>query len=195
MERAPAWLRDPDDLWTSTDAREAVIAYDAAAVNLQDDVAYASLAEHRFAGDLCLSSSRNRINQLVVAMLIDQLGVRETQAIVRGWMENLAIPVLGSDDEVLVAISDGRCGLGLVSSSSVSATDLSVRTPAGAFADVDAVGIARHAPNPDGALALLDWLTARSPTKAFGEANRKNAGLFAWHQNEAIRLAERVQYD
>jgi len=82
-----------------------------------------------------------------------------------------------------------------VSSSSVSTTDLSLHSPAGAFADVNAVGIARHAHNPDGALALLDWLTARSPSDALGEISKKNAGLFAWHQNEAVLLAERVQFD
>jgi iron(III) transport system substrate-binding protein len=195
VDRAPAWLRDPDSLWTSTDSRMAVIAYDAAAVNIDNDLAYTSLAEQRFAGDLCLSSSRNLLNQLVVAMLIDELGVRDTQAIVRGWIENLALPVLDSDSDVLAAIGSGQCKLGLVSHSSLSDTSLSSHAPAGAFADVDAVGIARHARNPDGALALLDWLTARSPANVPGEMSEKNAGLFAWRQNEAVLLAERVNYD
>jgi iron(III) transport system substrate-binding protein len=154
-----------------------------------------SLAEQRFAGDLCLSSSQNRVNQLVMSMLIDRLGVRETQTIVRGWIENLALPPLNSGDEVLAAIAKGQCKLGIVSSSVASATDLSLHTPAGAFADIDAIGIARHAHNPDGALVLLDWLTARSPISDIGSMSDKNAGLFAWHQSEAILLAERVNYD
>ncbi len=198
IDRSPAWSRDPDNLWTSTNARTAVIAYDAAAVDFQSDLDYASLAEQRFEGELCLSSSQNRVNQLVMAMLIDELGVRETQSIVRGWMNNLAIPVLWSDDEVLAAIGDGQCKLGLVSSSGAMATALSLHSPARAFADVDGLGIARHAHNPDGALALLDWLTARSSVRDPGEAgavSEKNVGLFAWHQNDAILLAERVQYD
>jgi iron(III) transport system substrate-binding protein len=154
LERAPAWRRDPDNLWTSTNVRTAVIA---AAVNIQRDLDYASLAEQRFAGKLCLSSSQNQVNQLVIAMLIDELGVRDTQAIVRGWMENLAIPVLDSDEEVLAAIGNGQCELGLVWGSAAPAPGLSLHSPAGAFADVAAIGIARHARNPDGALALLAW--------------------------------------
>jgi hypothetical protein len=34
-----------------------------------------------------------------------------------------------------------------------------------------------------------------SPGNNPREVREKNAGLFAWHQNDAILLAERVHYD
>jgi len=200
IDRSPAWSRDPDNLWTSTNVRTAVIAYDAAAVDFQSDLDYASLAEQRFEGELCLSSSQNRVNQLVMAMMIEELGVRDAQTIVRGWMKNLANPYLRTDREVLVAIQTSLCKIGLVwSTASISGlSELEKHAPAAAFADVDGIGIGRHAHNPDGALALLDWITARSSVTNPGEAravSEKNVGLFAWHQNDAILLAERVEYD
>lgn len=197
QKRLPAWSQDPDNLWASTDFRTAVVIYDAATVFVDDATGYASLAESQFEGGLCMSSSINPINQVVIAMLIDELGVRETQTIVRGWMKNLAAPVFRTESEVLAEIATGLCKIGLVSSAAAAATDLPVHFPAAAFADVDGIGIGRHASNPAGALALLEWLIARSPETNIGKSadvSKKNVGLVGWHQDDVVLLAERVQY-
>ena len=198
-ERVPEWARDPDNLWAGTDFHTAVIAYNDADLAVDKITGYASLADPQFEGRLCISSSRNLINQLVIAMLIDELGVRDAQTVARGWMKNLAGPILRSDREVLVAIATRLCEVGLVSSTADTSglADLAIHVPARAFADVDGMGIARHAHNPDGALALLEWLLAQSAESNFRNAanvSEKNASLFAWHQRDAVLLAERVRY-
>jgi len=198
-ERLPAWARGPDNLWASTEFHTAVVAYNDADLAANKITGYASLADPQFEGSLCMSSSTNLINQLLIAMLIDELGVRDAQTVVRGWMKNLAFPVWRSDDEVLVAIATGLCKVGLVSSTANTSgvANVSLHSPDGAFADVDGIGIGRHAHNPDGALALLEWLMAQSPESNFrraGNVSEKNVGLFAWHQRDAVLLAERVRY-
>jgi len=198
-ERLPTWARDSDNLWAGTDFRTAVVAYDAANLAADKISGYGSLADPRFEGSLCLSSSQNPVNQLVIAMLIDELGVRDAQTVVRGWVKNLAGPVWRSDAEVLAAISTGICKVGLVSSTaSISGViDVSLHSPDGAFADVDGIGIGRHAHNPDGALALLEWLLAQSAESNFRNAanvSEKNVSRFAWQQRDAMLLAERVRY-
>lgn len=196
--RLPVWARDPENLWASTGFRTAVMAYDKNAIAVDDSIDYEAISEPRFANSLCLSSSGNSVNQTVISMLIHEMGVRDTQAFIRGWIKNLAIPVLSSDGEVLAAISEGRCKLGLVSSDTQVPEELAVHSPAGAFADIDGIGIARHARNPAGALALLDWMINRLDARHFPASrnvSQNNTSWLGWHRQETILLAERVNYD
>lgn len=195
--RSPAWSRDPDSLWAGIGIRTAVIVFDAAAMSVEKSLHYASLQETRFAGKLCLSSSSNAINRTVIAMLIGELGVRPAELVVRGWMKNLAMPVFNSEAQVLQAIESGECAIGIVSSPAAAASDVSSHSPSPAFANVDGIGIGRHARNPDGALALVDWLAEELPGARFDGVDQsieKNVGLVAWYHEDAIKLAERAQY-
>jgi len=196
-QRLPVWAHDPDDLWAGTGFQTAVIAYDRDEISIDDSVDYEALADPRFDGAICLSSSGNSVNRTVIAMLIHELGVLDTQALVRGWVRNLAIPVLNSDSEVLDAILSGRCKFGLVSSTVQVPAELSVHHPPGAFADIDGIGIGRHARNPEGALALLEWMLDRLPADYFPgprDVSQNNVNLLGWHQRDAALLAERVRY-
>ena len=224
-ERSPAWSRDPDDLWFGTAFLTAVIvgSRDAEAETALPN--YAALAEQRFAGQLCLSSSTNQINRAVIAMMIETMDVRSAELAVRGWMKNLARPVLDTEAAVIAAIRSGDCRYGIVSSSAFAAAmgndpqaEVSVFTPDVTFADIDGVGIARHARNAEGAAKLVEWLfstevqekmASQQPvfpvdrSAAYDDAladavpqsvSPKNVGLVAWHEPEAAKLAERARY-
>lgn len=195
--RSPGWSRDADDLWAGIGFRSAVIVYDEAVASIDGSLDYASLQQPNYGGTLCLSSSSNAINRTVIAMLIDALDVRPAELIVRGWMKNLALPVFDSEHQVIEAIESGACGIGIVSSSVAATSNLSVHAPSSPFVDVDGVGIGRHARNPDGARALLNWLFDELPEAYFesiDEAGQKNVSLVAWYQEDAIKLAERAHY-
>jgi len=224
-EKMPAWLRDPDDFWVGISYRTAVLVYDPGVINASDLSDYASLAEPRFRDQLCLSSSDIAINQTVIAMLIDVLDVRPAEIAVRGWMANLARPVFDSEDALLDAIRSGTCGVGIASSSAVAAARASdrdaaiaVHVPALTYADAEAVGVARHARNPGGATALVEWLSASktqsrhaagrlsfpansdaSHASTLDKMGRDRSGsrhviFAAWQRDAAIKLAERARY-
>jgi iron(III) transport system substrate-binding protein len=216
-ERTPAWLRDPDDYWFALSYRSAVVVY---ATNFADDAelsSYTVLAEPRFRGQLCLSSSRTAVNRSVIAMLIESMGVRRAEIVVRGWMANLARPVVETEDQLVRAIQSGECQAGIASSAAVakanatgSGKTLSFSTPVPTFADIESVGIARHARNPGAAAALVEWLfqaevqsnlamaTLSSPAidsqEVSQQAGARNVGLVAWHEKDAANLAERAGY-
>ena len=224
-ERAPAWSRDPDDLWFGTGYRAAVVAYatpDPGVADLED---FAALAEPRFREALCLSASANPVNRAVIAMMIEELGVRPAELVVRGWIANLAQPVFATDAELLSAIRSGSCRVGIVSSQAVAAARqtegaqaVASTVPAKTYADIDGVGVARHARNPEGAAALIEWLLSTEaqerhaadgllfPTVETADqhalldsavrtsTSAKNVGLVAWHQLAAVKLAERARY-
>ena len=224
-DRSPAWSRDPDDLWFGTGFRTAVIVAGkeaAADTGLPD---FAALAEQRFAGQLCLSSSTNPINRTVIAMMIETMGERPAELAVRGWMKNLARPVVDTEAEVIAGILSGGCNFGIVSSTAFAdarasdpRAEVSAFAPVVTFANIDGVGLARHARNPEGAAKLVEWLFSTEVQEEMATQNRmfpadrsaaydlaldsaapksvspKNVGLAAWHEIEAAKLAERARY-
>jgi len=216
-ERTPAWLRDPDDLWFGLSYRSAVVVFATNVANGAESSSYIVLAETRFSGQLCLSSSRTAVNRSVIAMLIESMGVRRAEIVVRGWLANLARPVFETEDQLVRAIQSGECQVGIASSAAVakanatgSGKTLSFSTPVPTFADIEGVGIARHARNPSAAAALVVWLfqadvqsklamaTLSYPVIDSQEDSQqvgaKNVGLVAWHEKDAANLAERARY-
>ncbi len=218
------WARDPDGFWFARSYRSAVIVFDPGVFVAADFSDYTVLAEPRFRSQLCLTTFGRSINQTVVARLIDEFGVRSAEIIVRGWLRNLAAPAFDSEQELLDAIAAGICSVGIASSTAVAVAttsalfDMGVVTPLTAYIDIDGVGIARHANNPQGALAVAEWLLSPSvqtlqartmlaypvntlaPVPAAldvpgqSSAVPKNVSRVAWQVSEAIRLAERAQY-
>ena len=135
---------------------------------------YASLADERWKGRLCLSSARIDGNRLLVAHLINRHDVREAEIIVRRWLRNLAATVYASDSALMAAISAGDCAVGIL--------DLRLLGHAGSPADITfhaftdqtswlfdiaGAGISRHASHPEFAAEVVDWLLTAEGNAAY----------------------------
>ena len=88
QDNVPTWLRDPDEYWVALSYRSAVLVYDPDSVSPDLLSSYEELAEAQFRGRICMSSASLPINRAVIAMLIDKLGIRDTELAVRGWVAN-----------------------------------------------------------------------------------------------------------
>ena len=160
----PTWLRDPDKYWLALSYRKAVIVYDSGEFDAGELSTYEGLAAEKFRRKTCLTSSELTVNRTVIAMLINKLGARNTELAVRSWVANLAQPVYANEEQLLQALATGVCAVGIVSSSAAATMvngDLQVHTPAETYVDIEAVGVTRHARNPDAAIALVDWMLQR----------------------------------
>ncbi len=161
----PLWLQDPDQFWVALSYRHAVFVYDPEQIDETDLSTYENLASEPFRRKVCLSSSALSINRAVIAMLIRKLGLREAELAIRGWVANLAQPAFDGEEMLLRALESGECAVGIVSSDIAASTadsGLRVYTPADAYADVEGLGVTRHARNPDGAFMLVDWLLGKN---------------------------------
>jgi iron(III) transport system substrate-binding protein len=179
-ERVAEQFRDPDHLWVSvaTEARAVVYNTDLANdTDLTTVIDYASLGEERWRQRLCLSSSGVAGNGSLLAMLVNDNGIREAELIVRGWRANLARSVYGDDRRLLQAIGTGRCVIGIAGSSEIARylrTNKDARiaphwfaTPGVLHIDASGAGVTRHAQNPRHAAALLEWLTSEAANALF----------------------------
>lgn len=155
---------DPDGYWRAVGiTADLIVARD----SLELPTTYAALGEPRYKDSLCLRRGSERRSVALVAGITERLGARDSELAVRGWRFNLATAVFDNESDLLAAIVSGTCGIGIVDSRIVAAasnlpSDIVVAPPTDASAGVHvhplAVGVSRHARDPDTAARFIDWL-------------------------------------
>ncbi len=230
LEQAiPAALRDDQGRWFGLSLRARVIVYHPDRVEVDELSTYEALAEEQWAGRLCLRTSRKVYNQSLVAMMIEHHGAERTAEIVSGWVDNLATNPYSSDTQTIEAIAAGQCDVGIVNSYYLGRLiaedpDYPVRLfwanqdTTGVHVNISGAGVTRHAPRPNQARALIEWLASDQAQAEFAERNLEfpanpavpAKGLVVdWgefkadetpltvagqRQAEAVRLMDRVRY-
>lgn len=178
----PPHLRDPEKNWFGLSVRARTIVHHQERAPASTLSSYAALATPAFAGRLCLRTSQKVYNQSLVAMLIAQLGEEQTEAIVRGWVNNLAAPPFPNDTAVMQAIAAGQCDVGIVNTyyfgrlqRDDKAADLALfwadQASAGVHVNISGGGVTRHSDQKKAATALLEWLAAPVAQAQFAASN------------------------
>lgn len=187
-DRVPAHFRDPDDYWVGLSVRARVLFTSRERVKDGAITTLAELANPEWKGRVCIRSSSNIYNQSLMASLIEAWGTEKAEAWARGVVANLARQPQGGDRDQIRAVAAGQCDVavantyyfgGLQSSDSMDDRDAAdaVRLVfpdqdgRGAHVNVSGAGIAAHAPNPDAARALLDFLTSPEAQSLYATLN------------------------
>jgi iron(III) transport system substrate-binding protein len=154
--------------------------------------------------------------------MIRDLGERATELAVRAWVANLATPIVRDDAQLLQAIEDGRCSLGIVNTDDLArfardqpmtavAGYLPPASSGGSYISIVGAAVTRHANNPAGALRLLEWLSsdkgqellAREDLEVpIGDLDEWSAlqispidlAGVAYYYEDVVRLMERARY-
>jgi iron(III) transport system substrate-binding protein len=108
----PEELRDPEDAWYGMAVRARTIMRSADRVGPREVTTYEGLGDPRWKGRLCLRSGTSEYNVSFVADRLAKDGPAATEEMLRRWMANDP-EILGSDVDVLKAIADGDCDVGL----------------------------------------------------------------------------------
>lgn len=175
----PAELRAADSTWFALSRRLRVIQYSTERV-AAPPTTYAALGDREWAGRLCLRPSTHPYTQSLVAALIREEGVAAARGVVASWVANDPV-YLNSDTDMLRAVAAGDCDVTLANTYYLARLRLEDPTfpvaiswpeqaGVGAHVNVSAAGVLAAAPNPEGALALLEWL-ATDGQRAFSDAN------------------------
>lgn len=226
----PAQYRSSSHAWTGLSLRARTIAYASDRVKPAELSTYEALADKEWEGRLCLRTAKKVYNQSLTATLIETHGSEQTERILKGWVNNLSTDVFSDDIAVLQAIAAGQCDVGIVNTYYYGR--LHKRDPSlavklfwpnqgdrGVHVNLSGIGLTRHAPHPEAAKALVEWMTGAEAQRIFADTNQEfpanpsvepSAEVASWgafkadtlpvevagkRQAEAIRLMDRVGWN
>lgn len=180
----PEHLRSEDGTWFGLSVRARTLVYSTERVDEANLDSYESLADPLWIGRLCLRTSKKVYNQSLVASMISRLGVDATENVVAGWVENLAVEPLGSDNQAIEAVIAGVCDVTVVNTyyfGRMQAENPDIpaaifwpnQSSSGVHLNVSGAGVTRNAPNPELAQQLIEWLSQPDAQALFAGLNKE----------------------
>ncbi|MBM3520003.1 MAG: extracellular solute-binding protein [Alphaproteobacteria bacterium] len=183
----PEQLRGADDQWFALSWRARVV-YAAKDIGI-DSITYEDLADPKFKGQICIRPGQHPYNTALVAAYINHYGVEETEKWLTGLRDNLARKPGGGDRDVAKDIVGGICKLGIANSYYVGlmrsgsggpeqqpwgdGIDVKLATfkNGGTHVNISGVVLAKHAPNKDEAIKLVEYLVSDNAQQIYAKAN------------------------
>lgn len=186
-EAVPENLRDAEGNWFALSMRARVL-YAAKDLGL-DSFQYADLADPEYKGRVCIRSGQHPYNTALFAAYDVHHGTQATEEWLSGIKANLARKAAGGDREVAKDILGGICDIGIANSYYVGlmrsgrggdeqkawGEAIKVILPTfengGTHVNISGAAVARHAPNRDQAVALLEYLVSDEAQELYAKAN------------------------
>ncbi|WP_171431408.1 extracellular solute-binding protein [Pseudomonas aeruginosa] len=226
----PSQYRSSTDSWTGLSLRARTIVYSTERVKPEELSTYEALADKQWEGRLCLRTAKKVYNQSLTGTLIETHGAQKTEEILQGWVNNLATDVFADDNAVTQAVDAGQCDVGIVNTYYYGRLhkqnpNLRVKlfwpnqADRGVHVNLSGIGLTRHAPHPEAAKALVEWMTGPDAQALFAGINQEfpanpqvapSAEVASWgsfkadsipvevagkRQAEAIRLMDRAGWN
>lgn len=182
--------RDPEGYWYGLSLRSRVIVYAPDRVAEDELSTYGALADEKWSGRICIRSSSNIYNQSLVASMIANEGMTETQAWAEGLVDNLARSPAGGDRDQIRAVAAGQCDVAVVNHYYLAGMLTSDRDEEreianqvalfwpnqegrGVHVNISGAGVTRSAGNPEGAIKLLEFLVSKEAQRWYAEVNNE----------------------
>ena len=233
-ENVPADFRDPAGHWFGLTTRARVVYASKDRVADGEITTYEDLADPKWKGRICTRSGTHAYMTALTAAVIYHAGEDGAKSWLEGVKSNLARKPQGNDRAQVKAIWAGECDISLgntyymgamLSDAEQTEWANSVRLEFPEFADggthvnVSGVAMTAAAPNPDEALAFMEFLTSPRAQEIYAEANHEypiapfsepSALVASWGaftadpvnlmdiaalRRDALRLTEEVDYD
>lgn len=180
----PSEYRDPDKEWFGITRRARVVYASKERVDA-DALSYADLAKPEWKGRICIRSGQHDYNLALFGALIAHWGAEKTEAWMTGLRDNLARKPEGNDRAQAKGIYSGECDLALGNTYYVGLMMTNEREPEqkdwanamkvifpdidgdGTHVNVSGMAMAKHAPNRDAALKLMEFLSGDEAQRVY----------------------------
>ena len=187
----PGNLRDSDDYWVGLSKRARVIFYNPERVKPGELSTYEALTDGKWKGRICIRSSSNIYNQSLVASMIADKGVADTEQWAAGIVANMARPPSGGDRDQIKAAAAGLCDIAVANtyyygamlnhetdnSQVEAANKVAIFWPnqqdRGTHINVSGAGISKYSKNRDNAIALLKFLLSADSQQWYAAVNHE----------------------
>ena len=185
ISSVPENLRGPNNEWTAIAKRARVVFYNPENVSPEEiqDLTYEDLAKEEWKNRIVIRSSSNMYNQSLVASLIANQGIKNTESWAKKFVNNFARKPQGNDRSQIIAVSNGQADIavansyyiGIMLSGSAGEEQLEAakkvrmhfpnQKDRGVHVNISGAGILKNAPNPDNANLFLEFLISKRVQK------------------------------
>jgi iron(III) transport system substrate-binding protein len=199
----PAALRDTQDLWFGLTMRARVIYASKDRVP-QSAISYEELADPKWKGKICSRPFDHPYNLGLTAAMLAKKGEAETRAWLTGVKANFAVKPNGNDRSQAKSVFAGECDLAIANTYYMGlmqtndkepeqkdwAAALKVLFPSsdkmGTHVNISGMLLAKHAPDKDNAIALMEFLASAEAQSLYA------AGNFEYPVNAAVQPSDTV---
>lgn len=182
----PAQYRDSEGHWFGLTTRGRVV-YASRERVAQDIITYAELADPKWEGRICTRSGQHAYNISLFASIIAHEGEAVAEEWLQGLKSNLARTPAGNDRAQAQGIFSGECDLALGNTYYVGLMRTNEENPEqkdweasmkvlfpdsegrGTHVNLSGMAMAKNAPNPDNALALMEFLSSAEAQEIYAE--------------------------
>lgn len=188
--KIPKNLQDSEGYWYALTMRARPVMYHPGRVDPKELSGVLELADPKWKGRICIRSSGNIYNQSMVSAMIYKFGEDRVQGWANDLVKNFARPPKGGDRDQIKAAVAGQCDVAIAntyylggmmadtnSANSEIASQLKVFWPdqndSGAHVNISGAAIAKHAPNKDFAVKLIEFLASDSAQEWYAENNHE----------------------
>jgi iron(III) transport system substrate-binding protein len=190
VEKVPAELRHPEGLWYGFSMRARPIFYAKGRVDPAKLATYEALADPSLKGKICIRSSSNVYNLSLMSSMIAGVGPERAEQWAKGVVANLARAPKGGDTDQLKALAAGECDVAVSNTyyyvrmmrstkpdERADAAKIGVVWPnqgdRGTHVNISGAGVAKHAPNREGAVKFLEYLASAQAQEYFANGNNE----------------------
>lgn len=182
----PESFRDPEDHWYGLTARARIVYASKDRVQPGEITTYEDLISDKWKGRICMRSGTNAYSLGLLGAVIAKKGEAAALAWAKGLKANLARKPQGNDRAQVKAIWAGECDISIGNNYYMVAMlkddeqkqwadSVNVTFPTfeggGVHMNISGVAMAKHAPNAENAMKLMEWLTSDSAQKMYAEVN------------------------
>jgi iron(III) transport system substrate-binding protein len=176
-------VSDPDGTWYGLTLRARTIMRSTERVKAGEVTTYEGLGDPKWKGRLCLRSGTSEYNVSFVADRLAKDGRAATERMLRRWMANDP-NILGSDTDVLDAIADGDCDVGLTNSYYLGrelednpdfpvTLEWADQHGRGTHVNLSGLGVVRGSDQKEAARKLIEFLLEPAQQEVFAQNNHE----------------------
>lgn len=200
----PESYRDPEGGWFGL-TRRARVVYASRERVKQDTITYEELADPKWRGRICIRSGQHVYNIALFASMIAHHGEAEARRWLQGLKSNLARKPSGNDRAQVKGIHSGECDLAIANTYYMGKMQTNDKQPEqkewaraarilfpdsegrGTHVNISGMALARHAPNRDNAVRLMEFLAGDEAQRIYAEVN------FEYPVKPSVPWSERVR--
>ena len=204
LDKVPANLRDPGNLWFGLTMRARVVYASVERVPIAA-ISYEELADPKWKGKICLRAGNHPYNLGLIAAMIAHKGEDGAREWLKGLKANLAVKPSGNDRSQAKSVYAGECDLAIANTYYMGkmltddeepeqkewAKSVKIVFPSstefGTHVNISGMLLTKNAPNKDNALKLMEFLASDAAQRLYADGN------FEYPVNPAIQPSDIVK--